>query len=36
LAVLTGVLNALGWSIALVYAFFTVGSGYLLVKEESP
>jgi hypothetical protein len=32
-AVLTGVLNALGWGIVLVYAFFTVGSGYLLSKE---
>jgi hypothetical protein len=32
--VLTGVLNALGWSIVVVYAFFTVGSGYLLLKEK--
>ncbi len=32
--VLGGVLNALGWSIVVVYAFFTAGSGYLLVKEK--
>ena len=32
--VFAGVLNALGWSIAVVYAFFTVGSGYLLLKEK--
>jgi hypothetical protein len=32
--VLTGVLNALGWGIVVVYGFFTVGSGYLLVKEK--
>jgi hypothetical protein len=33
--VLSGVLNLLGWSIVVVYLFFTVGSGYLLVKERS-
>jgi hypothetical protein len=33
--VLSGVLNLLGWSIVVVYLFFTVGSGYLLVKEKS-
>lgn len=32
--VATGVLNALGWGILLVYAFFTAGSGYLLLKER--
>ena len=32
--VLTGVLNALGWGIVVVYSFFTVGSGYLLLKEK--
>jgi hypothetical protein len=32
--VLTGVLNALGWGIVVVYAFFTAGSGYLLAKEK--
>ena len=34
LVVLSGVLNALGWSIVVVYLFFAVGSGYLLVKEK--
>ena len=29
-AVLSGVLNALGWAIVAVYLFFAVGSGYLL------
>ena len=29
-----GVLNVLGWSIVVVYLFFTVGSGYLLLKEK--
>jgi len=32
--VLGGVLNALGWGIVVVYAFFTGGSGYLLMKER--
>ena len=32
--VLSGVLNALAWSIVVVYLFFTVGSGYLLIKER--
>ena len=31
--VLTDVLNALGWGIVVVYAFFTVACGYLLPKE---
>jgi hypothetical protein len=34
-AVLSGVLNVLGWAIFLVYLFFTAGSGYLLMKEKS-
>jgi hypothetical protein len=34
LVVLSGVLNVLGWSIVVVYLFFTVGSAYLLVKER--
>jgi hypothetical protein len=34
LVVLSGVLNMLGWSIVAVYLFFTVGSGYLLIKEK--
>ena len=32
--VISGVLNVLGWSIVVVYLFFTVGSGYLLFKER--
>jgi hypothetical protein len=32
--VVTGTLNALGWSIAAVYLFFTTGSAYLLLKER--
>ena len=35
-AVLSGVLNALGWGIALVYLFFTVGAGYVLGRERKP
>jgi len=33
LTVLSGVLNWLGWGIVAVYAFFTVGSGYLLSRK---
>jgi len=33
-AVLSNVLNVLGWAIVVVYLFFTAGSGYLLLKEE--
>jgi len=32
--VISGVLNALGWSIVVVYLFFTVGSAYLLLKQK--
>ena len=32
--VLSGVLNVLGWGIVVVYLFFTLGSGYLLIKER--
>ena len=35
LVVLSGVLNVLGWAILVVYLFFTVGAGYLLLKEKS-
>jgi hypothetical protein len=35
LVVLSGVLNALGWGIVIVYLFFTVGSGYLLFQEKA-
>ncbi len=31
---LTGVLNPLGWGIAAVYLFFTVGFGYFLLPEK--
>jgi len=34
LVVVAGVLNALGWGIVAVYAFFTIGSGWLLLKEK--
>ena len=30
---LSGGLNILGWGIVFVYLFFTVGFGYLLIKE---
>ncbi len=33
-AVLSGVLNGLGWGIALVYLFFTLGAGYVLGQEK--
>jgi hypothetical protein len=32
--VLAGVLNVLGWGIVVVYLFFAVGSGYLLLRER--
>jgi len=32
--VLPGVLNALGWGIVIVYAFFAAASGYLIRREE--
>jgi hypothetical protein len=31
----TGLLNALGWGIVVVYAFFALGAGYVLAKERS-
>jgi len=34
LAVLSGVLNGLGWGIVVVYLFFAVGSGYVLIQER--
>ncbi len=34
LAVLSNVLNVLAWAIVLVYLFFTLGSGYLVLKER--
>ena len=32
LTVVAGVLNFLGWSIGVIYLFFTIGYGYFLVK----
>ena len=32
ITVISGVLNPLGWSIVLIYFFFTLGFGYFLVK----
>ncbi len=34
LVVLSGVLNALGWGIVVVYVFFAAGSGYLLLERK--
>lgn len=33
--VIAGVLNALGWLIALVYLFFTIGFGYFVIKPNA-
>jgi hypothetical protein len=35
LSVLTHVLNPFGWGIAVVYLFFTLGSGYLLLQKQA-
>jgi len=32
ITVISGILNSLGWSIVLIYLFFTLGFGYFLVK----
>jgi hypothetical protein len=34
-AILSGVLNMLGWGIVVVYLYFTVGSGYLLAPKRA-
>jgi hypothetical protein len=34
-AVVVGMLNPLGWGIAVVYLFFTLGAGYLLLRKTS-
>ena len=34
LVVLSSVLNVLGWGIVVVYLFFAMGSGYLLLRER--
>jgi hypothetical protein len=35
LAVLSGVLNFLGWGVVVVYLFFTLGSGFLLIPKRT-
>ncbi len=30
--IITGVLNPLGWAIAAIYLFFTIGFGYFMIK----
>jgi len=35
IAAVSGVLSVLGWGIVVVYLFFTLGSGYLLVTGDS-
>ncbi len=35
LAVLSGVLNFLGWGVVVVYLFFTLGSGILLIPKRT-
>ncbi|MFH1314170.1 MAG: hypothetical protein ABIJ00_13215 [Candidatus Eisenbacteria bacterium] len=35
LAVLSGVLNLIGWGIVVVYLFFALGSGYLLIAKTA-
>jgi hypothetical protein len=32
ITIISGVLNVLGWAIAIIYLFFTVGFGYFLVR----
>lgn len=34
-AILSGVMNLLGWGIAVVYLFFAVGSAYVLAGESA-
>lgn len=36
IAVLTGVMNALGWMIVALYLFLALGFGYFLVKNPQP
>jgi hypothetical protein len=35
LAMLTGVMNVLGWSVVAIYLFFTIGYGYFQFVEPS-
>ena len=36
IATLTGVLNVLGWLIALLYLLLAIGFGYFLVRSQQP
>ena len=36
IATLTGVFNALGWAVVVLYLFFAVGFGYFYVKSPQP
>lgn len=36
IALLAGALNALGWSIVVIYLFFALGFGYFYVKSPKP
>jgi len=36
IAVLTDVMNALGWSLVVVHLFFAIGFGSFLVKQNTP
>ena len=35
LAVLSGAMNAFGWSAVAIYLIFTIGFGYFIIKPES-
>jgi hypothetical protein len=36
IAMLSGVLNTLGWFIVVIYLFFAVGFGYFLIPKRKP
>ena len=36
MTIIAGVLNSLGWFIAFIYLFFTIGYGYFMVKPPVP
>ncbi len=36
MALLGGILNPLGWGIALIYLFFALGFGYFLIRSPQP
>jgi hypothetical protein len=35
-ATLTGVMNLFGWSVVVIYLFFTLGFGYFTIKSHQP